>query len=85
MSKVGALAQLETAFRHWYWETGREMPDIGILVIDLATNGASIQYLGVDPNVTVDWPALFTGIVQELANDRFVVDDMAAVPFDRRT
>jgi len=83
MSKVGALRQLETAFRNWFWATGKPMPDVGILVITLSTDGCDLQYMGVEPHAVIDWPNLFTAIVRELEAGRFSVDNAAGVDFKR--
>jgi len=78
-----ALRRLEAAFRDWYWATGKDMPDIGILVISLDRAGCDLQYLGAAPNTVVDWPALFAGIIKEIESGRYSVDSTAEVPFNR--
>lgn len=85
MSKEGALHRLEAAFRDWYWETGEEMPDIGILCISLSREGCALQYLGQMPDAVIDWPALFSRIIQELDAGRVYINEEAEVRFNRRT
>jgi len=81
MSKVFALGALEQAFRDWYWTTGGEMPDIGIIVIGLSHDGCDLQYLGIDPYAQVDWPALFKRIIKEIDSGRYSIKDFAEVKF----
>jgi len=81
VSKEGALQRLEGAFRDWYWETGTDMPDVGIVVIGLSRGGCDLQYLGVEPKAVIDWPTLFTGIVRELERGRYSVNNAASVDF----
>lgn len=81
MDKREALRNLERAFRTWYWTTDQPMPDIGIVVIGLSRDGADIQYLGEDPNATVDWPAFFERVLEELVARRYSIDPHAGVIF----
>jgi hypothetical protein len=81
MSKVFALGALEQAFKDWYWTTGSEMPDIGILVIGLSRDGCDLQYMGIDPHAVIDWPSLFSRIIEEIQSGRYSIHGKAEVKF----
>lgn len=81
VAKREALRKLERAFRDWYWATGQDMPDVGIVTIGLSRDGCDLQYLGNEPNAVIDWPVLFAGILQQLQAGTYSVDSVAEVKF----
>lgn len=84
MDKRVALQRLEYAFWDWYDAIGAPAPDFGIVVIGLSSDGLDMQYIGKEPNQVIDWPGLFTQMLQEFQAGRFTVDNEAAVPFERQ-
>lgn len=83
MSKERAWRELNAAFNNWYYESGQDVPSIGILLIGLSHEGCDLQYMGKEPNVVVDWPTLFANIIQELERGTYRIDMEAGVPFHR--
>jgi len=84
VSKEGALRRLEGAFRDWFWETHKDMPNIGIVVISISTDGADIQYMGQEPATKLDWPYFFRGVCEHLAAGHYDIEEGASVDFNHR-